>query len=266
MTETREITGRTRVLGILADPIAHVKAPPGINRIARQRGRDAVMVPFQISPETLPQFADALRQLKSFDGAIITVPHKGPMASLCDEVSASARAIGAVNVIRRDPDGRLIGDTLDGLGFVAGLAGAGIAIAGRSAYLVGAGGAASAIAFALVAGGVSRLTLANRTRVKAEALRDSILGLYPDAHVMVGDGDPSGHDLVVNGTSLGMRADDASPLDCAGLTPDMIVAEVIMEPEITPLLAAAREKGCRIHLGKPMLDHQIELMADYLGL
>jgi shikimate dehydrogenase len=266
MTETREITGKTRVLGILADPIVHVKAPPGINRIARQRGRDAVMVPFQVSPEALPHFADALRQLKSFDGAIITVPHKGPMASLCDDLSPGARAIGAVNVIRRDSDGRLIGDTLDGLGFVAGLTVAGISIAGRSAYLAGAGGAANAIAFALVDGGVSRLTLANRTRAKAEALRERILGLYPEANVIVGDSDPSGHDLIVNGTSLGMRREDASPLDTARLTPDMIVAEVIMEPAMTPLLVAAQAAGCRIHLGKPMLDQQLELMADFFGL
>lgn len=266
MTTTGEITGTTRVLGILADPIAHVKAPPGINRIARERGRDAVMVPFQVAPGDLPAFADALRTLKSFDGAIITVPHKGPMASLCDEISPSARAIGAINVIRREPDGRLVGDMLDGHGFVAGLAVAGISIAGRSAYLAGAGGAANAIAFALVASGVARLTIANRTRAKAEALRERILTLHPQATILVGDDDPSGHDIVVNGTSLGMRPDDAAPLDTSRLTADMIVAEVIMQPVMTPLLQAAEAAGSRIHLGKPMLDQQLELMADFFGL
>ncbi|WEK52025.1 MAG: shikimate dehydrogenase [Candidatus Kaistia colombiensis] len=266
MTKTGEITGTTRVLGILADPIAHVKAPPGINRIARERGRDAVMVPFQVAPADLAAFANALRALKSFDGAIITVPHKGPMASLCDEISPSARAIGAINVIRREPDGRLIGDMLDGHGFVAGLAVSGISIHGRNAYLAGAGGAANAIAFALVAGGVAKLTIANRTRAKAEALRDRILALYPAATVIVGDSDPSGHDLVVNGTSLGMRPDDAPPLDTTRLTADMIVAEVIMVPTMTPLLVAAEARGCRIHLGKPMLDQQLELMANFFGL
>ncbi|WP_029074732.1 shikimate dehydrogenase family protein [Kaistia adipata] len=266
MTETGEITGRTRVLGILADPIAHVKAPPGINRIARRRGRDAVMVPFQIAPESLAQFADALRTLKSFDGAIITVPHKGPMTALCDEVTPRARAVGAVNVIRRDADGRLHGDSLDGVGFVAGLAANGIAIAGRRVYLAGAGGAANAIAFALAAGGVAQLTLANRTRAKAEDLRTRILADHPDIPVTVGSDDPSGHDIIINGTSLGMRPEDAPPLDFARLEPSMIVAEVIMVPEITPLLASAQEKGCRIHLGRPMLDQQIELMADYFGL
>jgi shikimate dehydrogenase len=113
---------------------------------------------------------------------------------------------------------------------------------------------------------VSQLTLANRTRAKAEALRERILADYPGFPVTVGGDDPSGHDIVINGTSLGMRPEDAPPLDFARLEPTMIVAEVIMVPEITPLLAAAREKGCQIHLGRPMLDQQIELMADFFGL
>jgi shikimate dehydrogenase len=261
-----DITGNTRVLGILADPIAHVKAPPGINGIAMRRGKDAVMVPFQISPDALPAFADALRNLKSFDGGIVTVPHKRAMASLCDEISNRARAMGAVNVIRREDDGRLVGDMLDGVGFIAGLTAEGIEVAGRQIYLTGAGGAASAIAFAMAEAGVARLTLANRTGAKAQSLCDRVAAAYPGAIVAVGTDDPSGHDIVVNGTSLGMRPDDAISLDIERLVAGMVVAEVVMEPEVTPLLARAKEKGCRIHLGKPMLEHQLELMANFLKL
>ncbi|MFT4013958.1 MAG: shikimate dehydrogenase [Paracoccus sp. (in: a-proteobacteria)] len=261
-----EITGRTRVLGILADPIGHVKAPPGINAIAIRRGRDAVMVPFQVAPEDLARFADALRRLKSYDGGIVTVPHKGAMADICDAITPRARMMGAVNVIRREDDGRLVGDMLDGAGFIAGLESQGIAVAGRRVYLVGAGGAASAIAFALVEAGAAHLTLANRTAAKAQELCDRIRAAFPSASVSVGDADPAGHDIVVNGTSLGMRPGDAIPLDVAGLTPGMVVAEVIMDPEITPLLAEAQARGCRIHLGKPMLEQQLELMADFFKL
>ncbi len=261
-----DITGNTRVLGILADPIAHVKAPPGINGVAIRRGKDAVMVPLQVSPQALPAFAESLRNLKSFDGGIVTVPHKGAMAGLCDAISDRAQAMGAVNVIRREDDGRLVGDMLDGAGFLAGLAAAGIEVAGRRVYLVGAGGAASAIAFAMAGAGVAQLTLANRTRAKAEDLGRRIAATYPDAAVSVGDDDPSGHDIVVNGTSLGMRPGDALPLDADRLEPTMVVAEVIMEPAVTPLLARAQERGCRIHLGKPMLEHQLELMADFFKL
>ncbi|MGV6875667.1 shikimate dehydrogenase family protein [Pseudochelatococcus sp. B33] len=260
------VTGRTRVLAILADPVVHVKAPPAINRIARERGKDAVMVPFEVAPEDLAGAFDALRRLKNFDGGIVTVPHKTAAVRLCDDISPAARAVGAVNVIRRTPEGLIVGDALDGIGFVAGLLAADIDVGGRSAYLVGAGGAANAIAFALVDAGVARLTLANRTRDKAAALRGRILAGHPGADVRIGGADPSGHDLVINGTSLGMRPGDPLPLDGAGLAPDMTVAEVVMEPEITPLLDIARDKGCRIHPGRPMLDRQLSLMADFFGL
>lgn len=261
-----EITGRTRVLGILADPIAHVKAPPGINAIARRRGRDAVMVPFQVAPEHLAALVESLRHLKSFDGAVVTVPHKVAIVGLCDDVTPRARAIGAANVIRRTAGGRIAADMLDGAGFVAGLKAGGVDPKGMAAHLTGAGGAANAIAFALAEAGVARLTLANRTRAKAEELAARIAAAFPGLAVAVGTEDPSGHDLIVNGTTLGMAPGDALPVDGARLKPGMVVAEVIMEPAETALLAAARVKGCRTHPGRPMLDHQLELMADYFCL
>ncbi|MFN5826880.1 MAG: shikimate dehydrogenase family protein, partial [Rhodobacterales bacterium] len=120
------ITGKTRVLGILAHPTDHVKAPPGINAIARKRGRDAVMVPLNVAPADLPAVVAALRLVQSFDGAIVTVPHKQAILSLCDQISPEARAVGAANVLRREPDGRLVAGQLDGIGFLAGLRDQGI--------------------------------------------------------------------------------------------------------------------------------------------
>lgn len=261
-----DITGRTRVLGILAHPTEHVKAPPAINRIARVRGSDAVMVPLNVAPGDLESVVNALRVLRSFDGAIVTVPHKQAVLALCDDVSPRARAVGAANVLRREPDGRLLGDQLDGIGFLDGLKHAGILVVGKTAYLAGAGGAANAIAFALAEAGVARLTLANRTREKVETLRDKLRLAYPDITIEIGSEDPSGHDLIVNGTTLGMNPSDPPPTDITKLTVGMVVAEVVMEPEITPLLAAARAAGCTIHLGRHMLEHQLQLMADFLGL
>lgn len=261
-----EITGKTRVLGILAHPTDHVKAPPGINRITRERGRDAVMVPFNVAPQDLASFVGALRTLNSFDGAIVTVPHKQAILPLCDELTAHAKAVGAANILRRMPDGRLVGGQLDGAGFVQGLRNAGIELAGKAVYLAGAGGAASAIAFAAAEAGVELLTLANRSRDKAEELRGRLIDLNPRLAVGIGTRDPSGHDIVINGTTLGMKPDDALPLDADLLMSDMVVAEVIMVPEVTPLLDAARARGCRVHLGHHMLDHQLQLMADFMGL
>jgi shikimate dehydrogenase len=262
----REITGTTRVYAILADPIGQVRTPQALNPLMRERGVDGVMVPLHVAAPDLPRLVDGLRGWRNFGGGIVTVPHKTAMLALCDSISERARAVGAVNTIRREPDGRLVGEMLDGLGFVAGLRQAGIDPRGARVYLAGAGGAANAIAFALAEAGAARLTVANRTRPRAEDLQARLAAAFPGIEVAIGSADPGGHDLVVNATSLGLRPDDPLPLDPAGLAPAMTVAEIIMQPEVTPLLAAARSAGCRIHPGAPMLAGQLALMAAFLGV
>lgn len=261
-----EITGKTRVYGIVADPIGHVRTPQALNAVMRERGVDGVLVPFHVSAADLATFFGGARTLRNLGGLIVTVPHKSAALPLCDEASERARLIGAVNAVRREPDGRLVGEMFDGLGFVAGLRQAGIEPRGMRAYLAGAGGAASAIAFALAEAGVSRLTIANRTRARAEELGERLSRACPALPVEIGTPDPAGHDLVVNATSLGLREGDPLPLDGDALAPGMIVAEVIMQPETTPLLAAARARGCQVQYGGPMLSCQLALMADFLGM
>jgi shikimate dehydrogenase len=260
-----EIDGTTRFFGIIADPIAQVKTPQAINRLAADHGVGAVMIPLHVAADGLPAAFAGLRTMKNFGGMIVTVPHKTAALALCDAVSSRARQVGAINAVRREPDGRLVGNMFDGLGFVAGLERAGVSVRGRRVYLAGAGGAANAIAFALADSGVAELTIANRTAAKAEDLLHRLRQCYPKLPVRLGSADPSGEDLVVNATSLGLK-DDPFPLDVRGLTPGMTVAEIIMQPELTSLLAAARARGCRIHFGRPMLDCQIELMASFMGI
>lgn len=262
-----EITGHTRLLAIVADPIHHVKTPQRINKLLRAQGVDAVMVPMHVSPEQLATVMNALRRVGNFEGAVITVPHKTEALQFCDEVSATARQVGAINVVHRLPDGRLRGGMLDGVAFVDGLRGAGIDVAGTSVYLAGAGGAGCAMAFALAERGVSRLTVANRSLDKAEDLVARVRSVHPALEIAVGSSDPSGHDLVVNATSLGLRAGDPLPLDVSRLVPSQTVAEIIMDPAETALLIAARAQGCRVHEGAPMLASQIPRMAAFmLGL
>ncbi|KLN52703.1 shikimate dehydrogenase family protein [Variovorax paradoxus] len=259
------ITGNTRIFGILADPIHHVKTPQGINRLLETSAFDGVMVPIHVRSEDLADMVRGLRRMNNLDGFVVTVPHKTAMPALCDELTPAAARIGAVNVVRRTADGRLVGGMLDGEGFVAGLRSAGIEPAGRSAYLAGAGGAASAIAYALAQSGVARLTVANRTMAKAEELVTRMKEDFPDLAIAVGTGDPSHHDLVVNGTSLGLRDGDALPLDVERLMPEQVVAEIIMQPPETPLLRAAAARGCKVHFGAPMLASQVALMAEFMG-
>lgn len=261
----KKITGDTRLYAILADPIHHVKTPQSINRLFEEQGVNSVMVPIHVDANYLNVVVAGLRSMQNLDGFVVTVPHKTAIVALCDSLTPAAERIGAVNVVRRDTEGRLHGDILDGQGFLAGLKREGINPAGMSVYLAGAGGAANAIAFALADAGIRQLTIANRTASKAMELIDRIAGLHPELPVSLGTNDPSGHDLVVNGTSLGLRREDPAPCNFDRLDPSQIVAEIIMQPAETPLLAAAKAKGCRIHFGAPMLACQIELMAAFMS-
>ncbi|GAW33534.1 shikimate dehydrogenase [Roseovarius sp. A-2] len=259
------ITGHTRVYGILADPIHHVKTPQVFHALARDEGIDAILVPFHARPEGVARLMDGLRAAENFGGFIATVPHKTTMLNLCDTVTEEAAQVGAVNCVRREADGRMVGAMLDGIGFVEGLRGAGIAPEGMRSYVAGAGGAASAVAFALAGAGVKSLTVTNRTRSKAEALCTRIAQTYPNLTLSTDPLDLAEQDLIMNATSLGMKPDDAMPLDTSQLHTGQVVAEAIMDPEMTPLLKAAKAAGCRIHTGLPMLQNQIRLMAQHMG-
>ena len=262
-----QITGHTRLFGILADPIAHVKTPQVMAEVFARHGVDGVLVPMHVAPDGLRQALDGLRMMRNFGGFIATVPHKPAMLGLCDAVEGDAARIGAVNCVRRDDDGRMIGAMLDGIGFVAGLRQAGIDPGGARVLLAGAGGAASAIAFALAEAGAGALTILNRTAAKAEDLAARVAQAYPSC-AAEGRGDAAdvgGYDIVVNATSRGLRAGDPLPLPVEALHAGQVVAEAIMDPEETPLLAAAAARGARCHPGLPMLRCQIELMARHMG-
>ncbi|MDQ8031303.1 MAG: shikimate dehydrogenase [Bordetella sp.] len=262
----KEITGYTKVMGILADPIEHVKTPQRMNEHLATLGYDGVLVPFHVRPQNLAAAVQGLRGIENLAGVIVTMPHKSAVLALCDEVTPVAEKIGAANVIRREASGRLVAHMLDGEGFVGGLIEAGLDLKGRHAYLAGAGGAANAIGFSLVQAGVASLTVYNRTASRAEDLKARILSLHPHADVRLGTRDPAGFDVVVNATPLGMKPGDALPVDVARLTPEQWVCEVIMQPAETPLLAEARARGCTVHPGAPMLACQIALMARFLGI
>ena len=261
------VTGTTQVLFVLGDPIAQVKAPALLNRLFRQQGTDAVVVPLHVDAAGLGPALDGLRTLRNLGGVVATVPHKIPVLPLMDALTEAAAQVGAVNVIRR-VDGRWEGSALDGSGFVEGLRREGHAVAGRSVLLAGAGGAASQIAFAVAKAGAAVLAISNRNAARAGDLADRVAAAYPAAEVrtLPWTPDPSGFDLVVNGTSLGMRPDDPLPVAVDRLSVGQLVCEVVMAPRDTALLEAARAQGARVHHGIHMLEAQLQLWIDYWGV
>jgi shikimate dehydrogenase len=260
------IRGTTRLLALFGDPIAPVKAPMIYNPYFERKGIDAVVVPMGVSPDDYPVALRAVFRVTNTLGALITMPHKLSTVGLLDECSPRVRIAGSCNAVVRRPDGKLFGDLFDGLGFVKGLLRSGFQPSGSRCLVVGAGGVGSAIAAALAAEGAGELAICDMVPAHTEALIARLRQHHPRIDLRAGSNDPSGFDLVVNASPLGMTAGDTLPVDIVRLHATTFVAEVVMKPGVTPLLAAARERGCRTQPGVDMLFEQIPLYLEFFGL
>lgn len=257
------LSGATRVIAIFGDPIAQVKSPAGVTRALNQRGRNCVVIPAHVAPQDLDTFLRGATVARNFDGLIATVPYKFAAHAACASTTERAHALGAVNVMRRNPDGTWHGDMVDGLGFVEAMREAGGTPEGKRALLAGAGGAGSAIALALLDAGVVSLAIHDGDSGRRDVLIRRLQAGHP-GRVFAGSADPAGCDIVVNATPAGMRTGDPLPVDSAGLTSGMFVGDVITVPEITPLLAAARAAGCTTQTGVGMFEAVSRLMVEFL--
>lgn len=218
-------------------------------------------VPCAVPPEQVGAAVAGLRAL-SFAGINVTVPHKQAVIPHLDSLSDAARAIGAVNTIVVGADGALHGDNTDANGFLASLREAGCDPHGARVVLLGAGGAARAVAYALAAAGASRIDLWNRTPARAQAIVDDLRLIFPGAILTAcpspDDLDARAADLIVNCTSVGMWPhDDVSPWPGArSLSADCLVVDLIYRPQETLFLRQARAAGARTLNGVGMLVHQ----------
>jgi len=260
------IRGSTRLIAHVGHPIAPVKAPMIYNPYFEHEAIDAVVVPMGVTPEDYPVTLRAVFRMTNTLGAIITMPHKRSTLGLLDACSQRVRIAGSCNAIVRRPDGTLFGDLFDGLGFVKGLARNGFEVTGSRCLVVGAGGAGSAIAAALATAGASALAICDIAPPHSEALIARLREHHPEVAAAAASNDPSGFDLVVNASPLGMTAVDSLPVNLARLAATAFVADVVMTPEVTPLLAAARARGCRTQPGVDMLFEQIPLYLEFFGL
>ena len=238
-------------LGVIGAPVAH-SLSPAIQRAAlRAAGVEASYERWETPPERLPARLASLRERDCL-GANVTIPHKQAVIPLLDALAPPAAEIGAVNTIVNE-NGRLVGHNTDGGGFLAALAEAGFAPAGKRVLLVGAGGAARAIAFALRHAGAD-VAIANRTAARAQALAEAVGGAaVPFA------APPAPYDCVVNAASAGMRgggAESVLPFAPAAASPDALIVDIVYAPEETPLIRAARAARRPVLGGLPMLIHQ----------
>lgn len=255
------LTGETRLYYIVGDPIAQVKSPPSLTAILVERGANALVVPAHVPTADLDLFMRAARATRNVDGVVVTVPHKLAALAHCDEATERAQFAGSTNVMRRGADGVWRGDNTDGQGYMDGIKACGFDVAGKTALLVGAGGAGSAIAYEILARGATHLKIHDIDDARRERIVSRLSERFP-GRVSVGDGDPSGVDLVANATPLGMREGDPLPVDVTKLSSNQFVADVITKPEISPMLVAARALGCATMPGAGMFNAQAQLLVD----
>ena len=236
-----------------------------VNPLLERQGRNAVLVPMHVTSDHLGRALDGIRATRNIRGGIITMPHKVAVADLADELTPEAQTLGACNVIRRGRNGRITGSMLDGEGFVAGLAASGVSVRGKQVFLAGAGGVALGIAFALAKHGAAGISVFNRSPGRTEALRSKVGAAFPGVQIRILPApDPSGYDIAINATALGMKASDALPMQVEQLTPSIVAVEVVISDEPTPFLAAAAKRGCQIQPGLAMLEAQIGLMIFFM--
>jgi shikimate dehydrogenase len=257
------ITGATRLNVIVGDPIAQVKSPGGMTAAFAARGHDGVVVPVRVSPGDLDGFLAVADKLTNLDGIIVTVPHKFACHRHCASGTDRAAFLGAVNIMRRRKDGAWHGEMVDGLGFVGAIKAQGFDPAGKRALLIGAGGAGSAIALALVDAGVRELAIHDADATRRDGLIGRLAARGP-AKVVAGSPDPTEFDLVANATPAGMRPGDPLPVEVARLSPTTFVGCVITVPAISPLVAAARERGCKTSTGTEMYQALQSAMVEFL--
>jgi shikimate dehydrogenase len=262
------LSGETRLHVIVGDPVGQTKSPAGLTAEFAARKVDAVCVPVHVTTEDFNGFMAAAKRIRNLDGIVVTIPHKFSALRHCDEVSERANVLGSVNVLYRIDGGRWRGDMTDGVAMAAALEKAGCKLAGRRGLLVGAGGAGSAVALALLEAGAAMLAITEVDLARRDNLIAHLAARYPGkvtAGSVTADGaNPTGLDLVVNATPVGMTPDDPLPVDAARLDRGACVADLITRPVVTPLPETARRRGCLIVTGADMFAVQAGTMADIL--
>jgi len=249
------------VYGIFGYPIGHSLSPLMHNTAFASHGMDAVYVPFAVDPAQIETAVHAIRALH-LQGVNVTIPHKQAVMPWLDELTPEARLIGAVNTIHLQ-DGRLRGYNTDGIGFLRSLEEAGAEVTGQTVLLLGAGGAARAIAVQLCLSGVQRLYLANRTHSRARDLASFLQEHFAHVEIsVIALEEPAlatclpQANILVNATSVGMQPHDVSPVPSIHLQPWHVVCDIVYHPRDTPLLQAAQRQSARTVDGLGMLVHQ----------
>jgi len=263
----KEITGHTRLFGVLGTPISHSISPQMHNEAFRQLDMDCVYLAFEVGVEGMKAAVEGLRTL-NVRGYNVTMPNKNTMATLCDKLSPAAEIIGAVNTVVND-NGILTGYTTDGTGYMRAVEDAGHNIIGKKMTLLGAGGASTAVFVQAALDGLSEISIFSRNTSKFNERAKNIIeklkehtpckvNLYNLEDESRLRHEISESTILTNGTSVGMAPDTDHSIinDITMFHKDLIVSDIIYNPRETKLMRLAKEAGCPTFNGLYMLLYQ----------
>ncbi len=258
-----KLNGETRLFPIIGDPIIYVKSPERLTSGFVARGHNGICVPMQVPEGALESVMQGLTRIPNIDGLLVTMPHKFTAYTCCATSSERSKLLQVVSVMRRNADGSWHGDMLDGLAFVKAQQDQGAQTQGARVLLLGAGGAGSAIAIALLESGVRELIIHDTNATRLAELMELVADVGR-GRVSAGPPNPTGCDMVCNATPMGMAEGDPLPVAADLLAPLMFVGDVIAGHGETPFLAAARAAGCKTANGDHMVEAAQEMMLDFM--
>lgn len=259
----KKLTGHTRIVGVIGDPVAHSRSPQMHNAAFAKAGLDYVYVPFHVRPDDL---AAAIAGFKAINvvGINVTLPHKQAVIPFLTSISREAELIGAVNTLTF-VDGNIHGNNTDAPGVLQALDEDGNTSGtpvGEKVVVLGAGGAARAVVVALALRGVAAITIANRTVEKAVSLATEMgqkTGVSMQGMGLTDERLPLSireSKLLVNTATISMDVTHPLLISADWLQPNTIVYDIVYTPPVTPLMQAATERGCQTLGGIGMLVHQ----------
>ena len=257
------LSGETRLYPIIGDPIIYVKSPNRFTQGLESRGHNGICVPMEVPATALEGVMHGLSLIRNIGGLLVTMPHKFACFAHCATSADPAKLFGVVSVMRRNLDGSWHGDMLDGIAFVKAQVDQGAKPEGARVLLLGAGGAGSAIALALLDAGVRELIIHDTNASRAGHLIE-LVSARGRGRVIAGPPDPTGCEMVCNATPLGLNADDPLPVAAHLFAPAMFVGDVIAGHGVTPLLQAAGAAGCKTANGVQMVEAVQEMMLDFM--
>jgi shikimate dehydrogenase len=257
------IGGKTRITGIIGYPLTYTISPAIHNRAFEKLGLDICYVPLVVEPKSLAKAVSGLKAL-NFIGFNVTMPHKEAILPLLDELSEEAKLIQAINTVVVK-DNKLYGHNTDSQGFLSSLQEVGVTPAGKKIIIIGAGGAARAVAVALAKEGAEAIYIVNRTLNRAETLRELLKKNFPSISLKTLQFTEQladiikRVDIVVNATPVGMREGERPLIPVESLHQGQVVCDLIYKPTETELLKASSRKGAITLGGLKMLVYQAAL-------